>query len=399
MAESLPELLDALQAALVPPTRHAAQLPAAGDLAFERSLSRKIARTLDAQQETVLSIAQKVLDWAAPPQGESATSKSKSGAAPTLDADLLREGVYDPVTERVELLLERADDAVEKHLGLGKHRPGSASALGAKSAAELERRDLERNKAERRLPARLLHDATLEKPQKKFTGRTRVAPPAVDDQADGVPLWKPILRTKTHALAGDREQAQQEGWLATELYEPKSSYTQTTATVPPPYTRYVHPYATELAALTPPAHFLKKPAKPAPHPPASESFDKTPFEWVGDKQALDRMVEEIRQVGEAGLRDLAIDLEHHDYRSWSGMTCLMQVRPGFLAGARLLAPELTPPDSCLTQLSTRKKDYVIDALEPGVRDNLEALNEFFTDPKWVKVRCLRQSRLDQKDPC
>lgn len=38
------------------------------------------------------------------------------------------------------------------------------------------------------------------------------------------------------------------------------------------------------------------------------------------------------------------------------------------------------------QLSTRKKDYVIDALEPSVRDGLEALNEFFTDPEWVKVR-------------
>lgn len=49
------------------------------------------------------------------------------------------------------------------------------------------------------------------------------------------------------------------------------------------------------------------------------------------------------------------------------------------------------------QLSTREKDYVIDALEPGVRDNLEALNEFFTDPEWVKVRRLCQSRLDQKN--
>ena len=47
------------------------------------------------------------------------------------------------------------------------------------------------------------------------------------------------------------------------------------------------------------------------------------------------------------------------------------------------------PDPILVirlQLSTRKKDYVIDALEPSVRDGLEALNEFFTDPEWVKVR-------------
>jgi len=29
---------------------------------------------------------------------------------------------------------------------------------------------------------------------------------------------------------------------------------------------------------------------------------------------------------------------------------------------------------------------VIDAINPGVRENLEGLNEFFTDPSWIKVR-------------
>lgn len=31
---------------------------------------------------------------------------------------------------------------------------------------------------------------------------------------------------------------------------------------------------------------------------------------------------------------------------------------------------------------------MIDVLDPSVRDNLEALNEFFTDPAWIKVRSL-----------
>jgi len=29
---------------------------------------------------------------------------------------------------------------------------------------------------------------------------------------------------------------------------------------------------------------------------------------------------------------------------------------------------------------------VIDTINPGVRENLEVLNEFFTDPTWIKVR-------------
>ena len=43
------------------------------------------------------------------------------------------------------------------------------------------------------------------------------------------------------------------------------------------------------------------------------------------------------------------------------------------------------PCSYRDQLSTREKDYVIDAIDPQVRDSLEALNEFFTDPSWIKV--------------
>ncbi|KAG0667231.1 exosome nuclease subunit [Rhodotorula mucilaginosa] len=348
MADDLQTLLDSLQAALVPPTKAAARLPAADDLQFERTLSRKLARALDHEQERVLSLAQRVLDW------------TSASATKVVDADLIREGVYNPVTERVEPLLEVADDAIDLHLGQGKHRRNAGvGALGAKSAQELELRAKQKDQ-QQRLPARLLHDSALEKPQLRFTERTRVPIPHVDEAVDGVPLWKPLLREKVNA-----QSASEGGWLATEVYEPKSSYTQTTGTVPPAYTRYTHPYAAELATLTPPARFLEKPdptSRAATTTTAAESFAKTPFEWVGDAAALERMVDEIRQVGqeEAGGKDLAIDLEHHDYRSWSGMTCLIQ-------------------------LSTRKKDYVIDALEPSVRDGLEALNEFFTDPEWVKV--------------
>jgi exosome complex exonuclease RRP6 len=53
-----------------------------------------------------------------------------------------------------------------------------------------------------------------------------------------------------------------------------------------------------------------------------------------------------------------VDLEHHDYRSFQGFTCLMQI-------------------------STRDEDFVIDALV--LRNELHLLNKSFTDPKIVKV--------------
>lgn len=40
---------------------------------------------------------------------------------------------------------------------------------------------------------------------------------------------------------------------------------------------------------------------------------------------------------------------------------------------------------CLMQLSTREEDFVVDTL--AVREEMEELNEVFTDPKIVKVCC------------
>ncbi|GAA5940043.1 exosome nuclease subunit RRP6 [Sporobolomyces koalae] len=340
----LQPMLNALQAALIPPTRSAAQLPEASDLSFERTLSRQLARTLDAESHKLLSLAQRLLDWTRP----------EGTARVALDDDLLRDGEYSNPTVHVEQLLEQADDYIDKHLGLGKHRL-QKGAIGAKSHEEMQDRQLKRAKLER-LPAKLLHDSTLPKPQLDFTKRTQVSPTEIGAENADLPLWKPILTRKLNPLQAGLD----EGWLETERYEPTSKFTSITDTHPPAYTRYVHPYKHELEHLKPPSTLLEVPSEP-PRAIPKDSFETTPFEWVGDEKALDKMVGEIRQIGEHdGLKELAIDLEHHDFRSWSGFTCLIQ-------------------------LSTRKKDYVIDAINPGVREHLEDLNEFLTDPTWIKV--------------
>jgi exosome complex exonuclease RRP6 len=88
-----------------------------------------------------------------------------------------------------------------------------------------------------------------------------------------------------------------------------------------------------------------------PEPP--KSFEDTPFTWVATPEDLNSMLEDLRQV-----QEIAIDLEHHDYRTYGGFVCLMQV-------------------------STRHKDWIVDTLV--LRDELEDLNEVFTDPRIVKV--------------
>lgn len=79
---------------------------------------------------------------------------------------------------------------------------------------------------------------------------------------------------------------------------------------------------------------------------------------------LDGVLEMLEEL--KGATEIAVDLEHHDTRSYVGLVSLMQI-------------------------STRQKDWIVDTLKPW-RQNLQVLNQVFADPKILKVslnsRCL-----------
>ena len=89
-------------------------------------------------------------------------------------------------------------------------------------------------------------------------------------------------------------------------------------------------------------------------PISPKTFEETPFTWIDTPNKLSDMLDKLREA-----QEIAIDLEHHSYRTFSGFVCLMQI-------------------------STRNNDYVVDTL--ALREELEELNEVFTNPKIVKVR-------------
>lgn len=66
------------------------------------------------------------------------------------------------------------------------------------------------------------------------------------------------------------------------------------------------------------------------------------------------MLQELKKA-----KEIAVDLEHHDMHSYIGLVSLMQI-------------------------STREKDWIVDPLKPW-RENLQCLNEVFTDPDIIKV--------------
>lgn len=91
---------------------------------------------------------------------------------------------------------------------------------------------------------------------------------------------------------------------------------------------------------------VSEPLKPKP-------LSETPLAEVTTEEDLNTMLKELYDC-----KEIAIDLEHHSYRSFMGITCLMQI-------------------------STRNKDYLVDTLT--LRDKLFILNEVFTKPTIVKV--------------
>ncbi|XP_036389314.1 exosome component 10 isoform X1 [Megalops cyprinoides] len=109
-----------------------------------------------------------------------------------------------------------------------------------------------------------------------------------------------------------------------------------------------HPYQYELDHLSIPENLLAKP-EPQMYRPLSE----TKCQFIDTLEDLVALNEKLAKMSE-----FAVDLEHHSYRSFLGITCLMQI-------------------------STRDEDFIVDCLE--LRSEMYILNETFTDPSIVKV--------------
>ncbi|XP_015691201.1 protein RRP6-like 2 isoform X2 [Oryza brachyantha] len=90
-----------------------------------------------------------------------------------------------------------------------------------------------------------------------------------------------------------------------------------------------------------------EPVKPA-------DLEDTPFTLVEDKNGLADLAKKLKSVNE-----FAVDLEHNQYRSFQGLTCLMQI-------------------------STRTEDFVVDTLKLRIFIGLY-LKEHFKDPTKRKV--------------
>ncbi|KAL8690398.1 MAG: hypothetical protein Q9224_004414, partial [Gallowayella concinna] len=113
-------------------------------------------------------------------------------------------------------------------------------------------------------------------------------------------------------------------------------------------THYKHPYEKEITqSLYPDTAYLQDEPKPY------QAFESTAATWVDTPEAVQDMLRDLRNA-----KEIAVDVEHHDTHTYVGLVSLMQI-------------------------STREKDWIVDTLVPW-REDLQVLNEVFTDPRIIK---------------
>ncbi|KAL6150021.1 exosome nuclease subunit [Exserohilum turcicum] len=201
------------------------------------------------------------------------------------------------------LLLEKADTSLDEYTGVVKRLSPAGEQAAVKPRPNI---------ADKKI---------IPKPQLKFEHVP------TNDETGG---FRPLVTSKPHAKIPLEE--------CMKTFRDKRGREQ-----------YPHPYQTEIEEYEYPAAVYEY-AEPQKYKP----FESTTATLVDTPEALVTMLSELKTA-----KEIAVDLEHHDNRTYIGMVSLMQI-------------------------STRDKDWIVDTLKPW-RRKLECLNEVFADPNILKV--------------
>lgn len=351
-SQDFKSLQEKIQASLVSTTK-AVQRIASEDLGFQRTVNPSTGDRLEEQSTRLLSLSSDLLKSAAVATGQ----KNAGELEDAEDVDIQWRGIVDVI----DGLLEKADICLDEYTGLVKRKSDfPENGPQQKKTKTNERLDFN------------FRRANIIKPQTSFEQH-------VDNFAVGP--WKPLLTRKPHAIVPleesldvsvDENNQQQYDytfflpsltlkWADKPLGElskkararlrrkirnlgDKGATKDTDGQI-----RFKHPYETEILTLKYPDTTYE-----TRDPILYQPIDTTSATWVDTYEGVLGMLEELK-----GAKEIAIDLEHHDYRSYHGLLSLMQI-------------------------STRDKDWIVDTLRPW-RHKLEVLNEVFTDPKILKV--------------
>lgn len=334
-----------LQSTLQKATRLANALPAADDIAFHKSFDRTLARELESTSQRLLSLAGRLVDLVSDDRKEglaksrfSTTTSAREKAVAEarkrrklVDEDDAINEFDSQVQESLDALLEQADTNLDIVTGRRKAaaivvkerpQPVQSSSSGAAAGA---------------LDPSLLF-ADIPKPQLDFD-------PPVDNSLERE-SWRPTIPHKHHAMVPL-------DYVPTPSTSRAASPALTEESSPAPPTRkdgLTHPYIYETKHIHYPSSLFSQ-AEPVP----PLSLASTPFTFVETPAQLAAMTAKLTAA-----KEIAVDLEHHSFRSYTGFLCLMQI-------------------------STRDEDFVIDAIKLRKELRDDKLGGVMADPSVIKV--------------
>nr|XP_056721374.1 exosome component 10 [Euleptes europaea] len=258
------------------------------------------------------------------------------------------EDKFDLLVDANDAILERVGILLDDAAGMNKNQqpilPSGLQAPKTIVSSWNRKQSGESSKWNKSETFRLLHAKNIARPQLKFHEKVDNSnTPFVPKLFVKPNALKPLPEALSRSQRERKERPEDldvPAALADFLHQQRTQQTE--------QDMLAHPYQYELEHFSPAADLLEKPQVQV-HQPVSE----TSCHFIS---TLDQLVELNEKL--LSCKEFAVDLEHHSYRSFLGLTCLIQI-------------------------STRTEDFIIDALE--LRSDLYILNETFTDPAIVKV--------------
>ncbi|KAM6371711.1 exosome complex component 10 isoform 2-T2 [Pluvialis apricaria] len=254
---------------------------------------------------------------------------------------------FDMLVDSNDVILERVGILLDEAAGVNKNQqPVLPAGLQPPQTivSSWNRKAGESHKRAQSETFRLLHAKNISRPQLKFREKIDNSnTPFVPKLFIKPNALKPLPEALTKSGRERKERPEDldvPAALADFIHQQRTQQTE--------QDMFAHPYQYELEHFSPPDGVLKK-----PEPQMYRPIKETPCHFI---TTLDELVELNEKL--MNCKEFALDLEHHSYRSFLGLTCLMQI-------------------------STRTEDFIIDTLE--LRSDMNILNETFTDPAIVKV--------------
>ncbi|NXN49485.1 EXOSX protein, partial [Rynchops niger] len=257
------------------------------------------------------------------------------------------EDKFDMLVDTNDVILERVGILLDEAAGVKKNQqPVLPAGLQPPQTiiSSWNRKVGESHKRAQSETFRLLHAKNISRPQLKFREKIDNSnTPFVPKLFIKPNALKPLPEALTKSGRERKERPEDldvPAALADFIHQQRTQQTE--------QDMFAHPYQYELEHFSPPDGVLKK-----PEPQMYRPIKETPCHFI---TTLDELVDLNEKL--MNCKEFALDLEHHSYRSFLGLTCLMQI-------------------------STRTEDFIIDTLE--LRSDMNILNETFTDPAIVKV--------------